>query len=1229
MMGRAKWWLLVVVTGSFAYTTTARAAEKALPWVAHNDVVYESPARQAWEGLPLGNGTLGAQAWNPDALTFQLNTPWSGALGFSIARLRLLTAPGLLNDAVRYRQRLSLLTATLETDIDTSTGPIRITSWIAAGADVLVIEVDDRRKGDISEMVSLETWRPTATHAPLADGVLVTDNPTRGPVNAYPFAFAVGAAGGTKVQTECASGGLSRLTVAAKSYTIVGAFAGSRDPQADVAGQARALLDRCRKQGTAALRAEHEAWWAAFWARSYIQLSGPDGMPDYLANLWAMHVYAMASGSRGDLPPKFNGGLWTTEKDEREWGPAYWHWNTQETYWPLYAANHLDLIEPYYQMYFKMLPKVMQQTTNYFGVGGAHYGETIGWDGSDATGKGPSTAGLHPRLRLPAKGGHTSGIYSSSAEIAMLFWWRYLYTGDSAFLREKAYPLMRAVADFFVAFLEKDASGRYNMFPSNAHESFWVVKNPATDLAALRYLFPTVIKASEILGVDEELRPVWQDRLAHLAPWPIDSNTQGIAQFEVRPEDKVVWNNAENPNVFPMGVFPVIRLGSPEYDLGVRTFRTRKNVNVYGWTTDSIAAARLGLREDMEALLPGHVEHYQDHPSGLMDYYDRKPATHPYLEGSGTFATGLGEMLLQSWPATAGETNPVIRVCPALPAAWDARFKLLAMGGFEVECVAEKGRPTSVAITSTRGGAARVVNPFEGAAVVTDRGRDVLTSVDPILVFPTESGRIYVLTPAGQKAQTLGPQKRPENAAPKQLLPGSRRWLGKQANALARWTPPAEANAPRPPASPATVDRAVNPEVKPVRFAAPPVVDGALTDACWKAVAPLGPFILLGGNTGAVEQTDVRIGYDTTNLYVGITCWESQMDRLVAEYEGHPNNRDDAIFMDDSVELFVQPDSRPYWHLAVNVLGAVYDARVEGRDAYRTEFNPEWRVKTVRQSNRWMVEAAIPFHSLSPVAPAAGTNWGFNVCRNERPRRETSSWAPLTRAGFHTPGRFGRLAFAQDVEARALPLNLPGLIGCWSGASLAGQWVGDRSGRGHDAYAFGPVQAAPGRRGPAIALAGGYLIVEHAEELNLGDAFTLALWLNPKSAASMRLIDKGTAGGSDAYNLDTQLKNNIRFISRAFSFGRTETLPEGEWSHLAVTLGGNTARLYLNGKLLEERAGVQSTPLPNTLPLRIGADSNGGSLFRGLLEDVMMWRRALSAEEVAALGDEKNPHSLK
>ena len=67
---------------------------------------------------------------------------------------------------------------------------------------------------------------------------------------------------------------------------------------------------------------------------------------------------------------------------------------------------------------------------------------------------------------------------------------------------------MKDVTTFYIGYLEKDAAGHYNMFPSNAHETFWKVKNPATDLAAIRFLFPAILDASRRLNLDSDLRPI-------------------------------------------------------------------------------------------------------------------------------------------------------------------------------------------------------------------------------------------------------------------------------------------------------------------------------------------------------------------------------------------------------------------------------------------------------------------------------------------------------------------------------------------------------------------------------------------------------------------------------------------------------------------------------------------------------------------------------------------------
>lgn len=1220
--------LSIVLSAMLALVWLASQAPASTPdfagIVSHNDVVYLSPARQGWEGLPLGNGTLGAQAWQPDGLMFQLNTPLSGVYGGAICRVRLRTTPAMLSGMRTYCQRLSLYDAALVTDAGTESGRLHVRSWIPADSDALMIECDDARNGVTDRFLEIQTWRPTAVLAVIGkgDGRVTFTDVLR--VQGEPdYRFAVAArVEGANAAAEKADEKTLRLRIPSGRFVVWVALAATREKGKDVAALAGQRLAALRGRGLEEVRKAHAAWWSQFWAKSFVKLASPDGAADYCANLWYVHLYAMAAGSRGEVPPKFNGGLWTDQRDEREWGPAYWHWNTQETYWPIFAANHLELHRPYQDMYWGMLPTVKKWTKETWETDGAQYQETIPFNG--AMGVWPKERGLHPRLPVPKHVAHTNLILSSTAEIAMQFWWAYLYTGDEKFLRERVYPLMKEMAAFYVGYLEKDAAGRYNMAPSNAHETFWKVKNPATDLAALRYFFATIVEVSRRLDADADLRAVWQDRLDHLAPWAIDAATGAILPYELRPGEKIEVQNAENPDLFAIGVFPLMTQDTPDRALAVKTFHARRNVNGYGWTTDSICAARLGLAEPSGArpqqqglgqLLVDHARRYQDHPSGLQDYYGRKPAIHPYLEGSGTFATAVGEMLLQSW-------NGLIRVCPALPKAWSADFKLLAMGGFEVTGHAERGKTQWISLLSQRGQPARLVSPFGGRVRVTCGPREVLRSEGPVLDFPTEAGQTYVVLPAGATLPDV-PIAASINNAPR-LLPSAGIAIGKPPMASQGWTPPRETNAPQPPRSVVPVERSAKPEVKAARLPSPPKIDGDLSDEVWKSARELGSFLRTGQASPAAEQTEVLVGCDDQALYLGITCWESRMDGLLAEYPAGPENHDAPVCDDDSVEIFLQPAPGPVWHFAVNALGAIYDA-FGSADNDDKAVNPAWKVATSRRSNRWIVEAAIPFSSIVPDPPERGSPWGFNVGRNERPHGETSTWSPLGGTNLFRPREFGRLVFAEGAsgkgDRRAEGVEAPDLVGHWTFEELKGIWIRDVSGHRHHGMMIGSgMKLVEGKVGKALEFSGGgFVNIADTPDLNFSGAMTLAVWVCPKQIGSMRLVDKGPTGGADAYLLDTHPENHLRVILRPATINTQESLPVGQWTHVAVTFGQGSLRVYVNGRVAAEVAGLRGSITPTELPLRFGADSDGHSRFAGLIDDLRIYRKTLTAEEIETL----------
>jgi hypothetical protein len=69
------------------------------------------------------------------------------------------------------------------------------------------------------------------------------------------------------------------------------------------------------------------------------------------------------------------------------------------------------------------------------------------------------------------------------------------------------------------------------------------------------------------------------------------------------------------------------------------------------------------------------------------------------------------------------------------------------------------------------------------------------------------------------------------------------------------------------------------------------------------------------------------------------------------------------------------------------------------------------------------------------------------------------------------------------------------------------------------------------------------------------------------------------------------------------------------WTHLAVTYDGSSMRFYTNGVLVRTTSNV--TPIKaSTGNLRIGGNSVWGEFFSGLIDDVRIYNRALTATEI-------------
>lgn len=159
-------------------------------------------------------------------------------------------------------------------------------------------------------------------------------------------------------------------------------------------------------------------------------------------------------------------------------------------------------------------------------------------------------------------------------------------------------------------------------------------------------------------------------------------------------------------------------------------------------------------------------------------------------------------------------------------------------------------------------------------------------------------------------------------------------------------------------------------------------------------------------------------------------------------------------------------------------------------------------------------------------------------------------------------------------------------------------------------------KSVKGKFGEALEFDGAsnYVEVPEDETLQLWEKYTLEAWIFQYESRSSRIIDKITAGTADGPHLDTHPGTTIRSCA-GNCFSSKDTYDLNEWVHAAMTFDKGKVVIYLNGKANGE--GDTTSPLAgNALSLKIGADSAGANLFKGIIDEVRIYNRALDGDEI-------------
>jgi len=255
-------------------------------------------------------------------------------------------------------------------------------------------------------------------------------------------------------------------------------------------------------------------------------------------------------------------------------------------------------------------------------------------------------------------------------------WERYAFGMDQAYLRDTAYPIMKGAAQFALDLLVTNKNGYLVTSPSTSPENSFldsagntvaVSAGTTADMGLIRELFQHTAQASQLLGVDADLRQEIATAQAKLIPFQVGSKKQLQEWSEDFTESEPTHRHASHL----FAVWPLAQI--------TRT------------TPDLLAAAKISLD------LRGAGGYHPDKAGMYARLLDGDKAlaafgtSYPTLYD--TPSGGFAEMLMQS------QTGD-IDLLPALPTSFTSgkALGLRARGGYEVDVVWSGGQLTNAVI---------------------------------------------------------------------------------------------------------------------------------------------------------------------------------------------------------------------------------------------------------------------------------------------------------------------------------------------------------------------------------------------------------------------------------------------------------------------------------------------------------------------------------------------------